>query len=102
MDTGWTLLPSSPPNAVLTVNRPIRNWLLYKVVVQVEAVPIGDRYVRLFIHPYRIYLSGSRSKIPFLKRRIRRQIVHEIDQAFETYGLISVGTDMSRDQVRSR
>lgn len=102
IEAGWELLPSSPPNAISTVNRQIRNWLLYKVVVQVEAVPIGVQYVRLFVHPYRVYPSGSRSKIPFLKRSIRRRVIRDIDRVFEAYGLIAVGTDMSRDEVRSR
>ncbi|MCY3594612.1 MAG: hypothetical protein OXH01_05160 [Bacteroidetes bacterium] len=102
IEAGWELLPSSPPNAVSTVNRPIRNWLLYKVVVQVEAVPIGAQHVRLFVHPYRVYPSGSRSKIPFLKRSIRRRVVRDIDRVFESHGLVAVGTDMSRDEVRSR
>ena len=84
------------------MNRPIRNWLLYKVVVQVEAVPIGAQHVRLFVHPYRVYPSGSRSKIPFLKRSIRRRVVRDIDRVFESHGLVAVGTDMSRDEVRSR
>lgn len=102
IEAGWELLPSSPPNAVSTVNRQIRNWLLYKVVVQVEAVSIGARHVRLFVHPYRVYPSGSRSKIPFFKRSIRRRVIRDIDQVFESHGLTAVGTDMSRDQVRSR
>ena len=102
IEAGWELLPSSPPNTVSTANRQIRSWLLYKVVVQVEAVPIGARHVRLFVHPYRVYPSGSRSKIPFLKRSIRRRVIHDIDRVFESHGLIAIGTDMSRDEVRSR
>ena len=85
IEAGWELLPSSLPNAVSTVNRQIRNWLLYKVVVQVEAVPIGAQPVRLFVHPYRVYPSGSRSKIPFLKRSIRRRVIHDIERVFESH-----------------
>ncbi len=102
MEVGWELLPSPPPNTVSTMHRQIRNWLLYKVVVQVEAVPIGAQHVRLFVHPYRIYPSGARSKIPFLKRSIRRRVIRDIDRVFASYELIAVGTDLSRDKVRSR
>ena len=101
-EAGWELTTAPSPNAVATVDREIRDWLLYKVVVQVEAVPIGTRHVRLFVHPYRVYVTGSRSKIPFLKRGIRRRIIRDIDQAFQSYDLVAVGTDMSRDEVRTR
>jgi len=102
VEAGWELADAPSPNAVATTERTIRDWFLYKIVVQVEVVPIGAQYVRLFVHPYRVYLTGSRSKIPFLKSGIRRRIIHDIDRVFESYNLIAAGTDMSRDQVRSR
>ncbi|MCY4158894.1 MAG: hypothetical protein OXE92_04125 [Bacteroidetes bacterium] len=102
MEAGWELTDSPSPNAVSTVEREIRNWFLYKVVVQVEVVPVGSQHVRLFVHPYRVYVTGFRSKIPFLKPGIRRRIVHDIDRAFESHNLIEIGTDMSRDRIRTR
>ncbi len=101
-ETGWELTSPPSPNAVATAEREIRDWLLYKVVVQVEAVPLGTRHVRLLVHPYRIYITGSRSKIPFLKRGIRQRVVRDIDKAFQARNLTLVGTDMSRDEVRTR
>lgn len=101
-EAGWDLIPSLSPNSIATIDREIRDWGFYKVFVQMEAVPVGRRHVRLFVHPYRVYPNGSRSKIPFLKRRIRRRIINDIDRVFASHGLIAVGTDMSRDQVRTR
>ncbi len=91
---GWELIPSPSPNTISTTYREIRDWLLYKVVVQVEAVPIGARHVRLLVHPYRVYVTGNRSKIPFLKHRIRRNVIHDIDQVFRSYDLIAVEVDV--------
>ncbi|MCY4674296.1 MAG: hypothetical protein OXD43_11145 [Bacteroidetes bacterium] len=102
VEAGWELIPPPAPNAVATAERQIRDWVIYRVVVQVEAVPVGSRHVRLFVHPYRIYATGSRSKIPFLKRSIRRRVIYDIDRVFESYNLVAVGTDISRDRVRRR
>ncbi len=97
IEAGWELLPSPSPNTISTSYREIRDWLLYKVVVQVEAVPIGAKHVRLLVHPYRVYVTGNRSKIPFLKRRIRRRVIHDIDQTFRSYDLIAVEADLPQD-----
>lgn len=102
VEAGWELIPPPAPNVVATADRQIRDWIIYRVAVQVEAVPVGSRHVRLFVHPYRIYATGSRSKIPFLKRSIRRRVIHDIDRVFESRNLVAVGTDMSRDRVRRR
>ena len=102
VEAGWELISPPAPNAVATADRHIRDWIIYRVVVQVEAVPVGSNHVRLFVHPYRIYATGSRSKIPFLKRSIRRRVINEIDRVFESRNLVAVGTDMSRDRVRRR
>lgn len=102
VEAGWELIPPPAPNTVATADRQIRDWIIYRVVVQVEAVPVGSRHVRLFVHPYRIYATGSRSKIPFLKRSIRRRVIHDIDRVFESHNLVAVGTDISRDRVRGR
>ena len=102
LDAGWLLVEGTAPNAVTTGFRTMRNWGLYKVVVQLEAVPVGDMHVRLFVHPYRQYITGSRSKIPFLKGRIRRSVIRDLDVSFSQNDLRAVGTDISRDRVRQR
>ena len=102
LGAGWTLVEGAAPNAVTTGIRQLRNWGLYSVVVQLEAVPVGDMHVRLFVHPYREYVTGSRSKIPFLKGRIRRSVIRELDLSFAQHNLKAVGTDITRDRVRQR
>jgi len=92
-EAGWTVTVSPSDNSVTTANREIRNWLFYKVVVYVETIPISQRHVRLLVHPYRVYITGSRSKIPFLKSGIRRSVTKEITQVFQSYGLTAVDPD---------
>jgi len=101
-EAGWQLADEDLPNAVQTEIRLFRLWGLYRVVAYVEAVPVNDRYVRLFIHPYRYYFTGARSKIPYFKGGLRRGILHDLEAALSEYGLTAVGTDLSRDGVRRR
>ena len=100
--SGWALVEGAAPNAVTTMPRQLRNWGLYRVVVQLEAVPVGGTHVRLFVHPYRVYFTGSRSKIPFLKSSLRRSIIRDLDVSFTQQNLVAVGTDITRDRVRNR
>ena len=51
VEAGWELIPPPAPNVVATADRQIRDWIIYRVAVQVEAVPVGSRHVRLFVHP---------------------------------------------------
>ena len=99
-DAGWTLIDSEMPNVVVGAPRRVRNWGLYRVVASVEAVVMDDGYVRLFIHPYRHYVTGNRSKIPFLKRPLRRGIVLPLKEALEQQDLTARGNDVYRDYRR--
>ena len=78
---GWVITEGPAPNVVATERRQFRDWVIYRVVVELEAVPMGERHVRLFVHPYRIYVTGGRSKIPFLKRSLRRTVLRNLDLA---------------------
>ena len=97
-EAGWESIPASAPNAVATQERKVRTWGLYSVVVSLEAVPVGEGYVRLYLHPYRQYFTGNRSKIPFLKSSLRRSVLKDINEAFESQGLVALGTGVSRDR----
>lgn len=97
-ETGWHTVPPPAPNAITTQERRIRSWGLYRVMVSIEAVPVGRDHVRLFVHPYRHYITGSRSKIAFLKGSIRRAVLRDLEEAFESRGLMAVGTGISRDR----
>ncbi len=99
-EAGWDLAPRGAGNALGTTPRRLRHWGLYSVVVTVEVVPVGTDYVRLFVHPYRHYVTGNRSKIPFLKGSIRRRVLADLDRALEERGLDAIGTSISRDRAR--
>ncbi len=98
LDAGWESVPASAPNAIATQERKVRTWGLYSVVVSLEAVPVGDDYVRLYVHPYRRYFTGNRSKIPFLKSSLRRAVLKDVNEAFQDQGLVALGTGVSRDR----
>ncbi len=87
-DAGWELAEESLPPAIATVPRTHRNWGLYRVTLWVEAVPMGQDHVRLLIHPYREYVWGRRSKMPYLSSGIRRSLVADLDKAFAAHGFV--------------
>ncbi|MDX1740727.1 MAG: hypothetical protein R3178_05510 [Rhodothermales bacterium] len=97
-ETRWTAVPSSAPHVVATDTVTLQRWGLYRVEVSLEVAPIGDRYVRVFVHPYRKYFTGARRKIPYFKRRLRRSILPELARAFEAQGLYAIGSAMERDK----
>ena len=102
IDAGWTIVPSPANNVIATDQRQVRQWGLYSVMVSLEAVDIGGDHVRLLVHPYREYIWGTRSKIPFLNPAIRRSIMRDLDNAMADQSLTAVGTGMSRDRERTR
>lgn len=101
-EAGWESIPASAPNAIATRERKVRTWGLYSVVVSLEAVPVGEGYVRLYVHPYRKYFTGNRSKIPFLKSSLRRTVLKDLNEAFQNQGLVALGTGVSRDRQAAR
>jgi len=88
---GWEQVESQAPNALRTSERILNRRLVYKTVVTLEVVPIGDEYIRVFIHPYRDNLIGGKSKIPYLQSNVRRKILPPLTEAFEEEGLVPVG-----------
>ncbi|MCY4170079.1 MAG: hypothetical protein OXF08_00590 [Bacteroidetes bacterium] len=93
-EAGWSIATSPSDNSVTTADREIQNWLLYRIVVYVEVIPIGPQHIRLLVHPYRVYFTGSRSKIPFLKPGIHRKVIRKINHVFESYNIVEVGRDV--------
>lgn len=88
-DAGWEIVEDSMAPSIATITAPIthRQWGLYRISVFVEAVPMGERHVRLLIHPYREYVWGRKSKLPFLTSSLRRSVVADLNEAFEARGL---------------
>ncbi|MFQ5569456.1 MAG: hypothetical protein ACE5G0_07260 [Rhodothermales bacterium] len=97
-ETGWKTVSASTPNAVSTEERKVSSWVIYRVFVSLEVVPIGDEYVRLYFHPYRKYFTGGRSKIPYLNKSLRRSLLRDLNAAFREQGLIAIGTGIDRDK----
>ncbi len=87
-DAGWSLADASIPPAITTQVRTHRRWGLYRVTVFLEVVPLGREHVRVLIHPYREYVWGGRTKLPYLTSSIRRTMVRELNESFQRHGFI--------------
>ncbi len=98
VEAGWTPVAASAPNVVATETRVFNDWGLYKTEAFLEVAPLGDRYVRVLVHPYRKYITGGRSKIPYMKGGLRRALLPELNRAFEAHGLYLLGTAIDRDR----
>jgi hypothetical protein len=98
VDAGWTLAPAVTPEAVATAPRTVSDVGLYRTEVHLDAVPVGGRYVRVFFHPYRRYLSGGRSKVPYLGAGLRRRLLPPLADALARRGLVAVGLARERDE----
>lgn len=97
-DAGWTVRPSAQANIISTTPRVIDNWILYKVEVSIETIPINDKYLRLFVHPRRRYITGGRTKISFLKDSLREELVPPLTESLSKYGYELAGTPETRDR----
>jgi hypothetical protein len=97
-DAGWTEAAAAAPNAISTEPRQLSNWGLYRVLVSLDVVPVGDRHVRVLFHPVRRYFTGARSKIFYLDGGMRRALLPELNEAFEAQGLYPIGTPRERDE----
>lgn len=98
-DAGWDVVETETPNLIATEEQTMSNWGLYKVRVGLEVAALGDRHVRVFVHPYRDYITGGRSKIPFLKGHLRDQVLKDLAEALKEHGLQPVGTPFEKDRV---
>lgn len=98
---GWSLAPEGPGGALRTEPQTFGNWGLYKLEAALEVTPLGRDHVRVFIHPYRTYVTGGRSKIPYLPKRLRKNLLTRLNEAFEEEGLAVVGTPFERDEEGS-
>lgn len=97
-EAGWEEAPPASSNVVSTEPRQLSDWGLYRVLVSLDVVPIGDHHVRVLFHPVRRYFTGGRSKIPYLSSGLRQALLPELNEAFETQGLYPIGTPRERDE----
>jgi hypothetical protein len=95
---GWTLTDPSTEGFVTTEERVLGERLLYKVVASLDVAFVGDRAVRIYVHPYRRYVTGNRSKLAFLSGGVERDILPDLRRALEERGIVALGTARERDE----
>ena len=95
---GWTEAPPAAPNVLSTEPREFGQWGLYAVLVSLDVVPMSERYVRVQFHPVRRYVTGGRSKIPYLGSGVRQAILPELNAELEARGFHPIGIPRERDE----
>ena len=98
VEAGWTLGEPSADGLVSTEERAFGERLLYRVVASLDVAFVGDRAVRVYIHPYRRYVTGGRSKLGFLSGGMEREILPDLREALEARGIRPLGTARERDE----
>jgi len=96
-DAGWTLDEADAPNVVSTSEATVTHWGLYKVVVSIDVAPVNGTHVRVFVHPYRVYIWGSRSKMPYMSRRIRNFVIPELTETLSDQGILDADVRLADD-----
>lgn len=95
VEAGWTLDESPAPNVISTQEETVAQWGLYKVVVSVDVAPINGRHVRVFVHPYRVYFWGARSKMPYLSRRVRNYVLPDLTETLAKRDIIALDDNLA-------
>lgn len=95
---GWNVSEAVTPNVIAADSRKFREWGIYSIEVDLEVAPVGGNYVRLFVHPYRIYFTGAKRKIPYLRGSLARSVLKDLHEAFAEQGLEHIGTAQTRDR----
>lgn len=98
LEAGWQQVEAQAPNVVSTGTRELRDWGIYSIQVSLDVVPLNDDFVRVYVHPYRHYFTGSRSKLGFLSKGLGRSFLPDLRAAFAAEGLHPVGTHVTRDK----
>jgi hypothetical protein len=99
-EAGWTEAAPAAPNVISTEPRQLSDWGLYRVVVSLDVVPVGEQHVRVLFHPSRRYFTGAQTKIPYLSGGMRGALLPDLNDAFEARGLYPIGTPRERDEER--
>jgi len=93
IEAGWTIASTARPGAIATEERTLRRWGLYRIVVSLEALPLGDKHVRVFIHPYRRFATGGQSKPFAIDRPLRESLLEPVEEALFARGFEAVHAD---------
>lgn len=95
----WPVSEGVTENTVETQARTYRRWGIYNVQVHLEVVPIGGEYVRVMVHPYRVFFTDRSRQIGYLRGSLARSIMNDIQDPFEDQGLKFAGFAQARDQA---
>lgn len=98
VDAGWDTVEVDTPNAITTEEKTLSHWGIYRVTATLEVTPLGQDHVRVFVHPYRRYITGGKGKIPYLTPSLRSKFLHSLNEAFAAQGLVVIGTPIERDE----
>lgn len=101
-EAGWDTVGVNIPNAITTEEKTLSNWGIYKVTATLEVTPLGQDHVRVYVHPYRHYITGGKGKIPYLTPSLRSKFLTSLNQAFRAQGLAAVGTPIERDEESTK
>ena len=100
-EAGWVVTKPAAPHVLSTEAREFGSWGLYRVLVSLDAIPMGDRHVRVHFHPVRRYFTGARSKIPYLGSGLRSALLPDLVDAFEAHGFRPLEIPRERDQKQA-
>lgn len=95
-EAGWEIVDTDLPGVVATDERTLRRWGIYRITVSLEAAPVGERHVRVFVHPFRRFVTGGRSKLFALDRGLREAIFPELDAALAERGFAAISSEVPR------
>ena len=96
--SGWALAAPSVEGFITTEERILGERLLYQVVASLDVAFVGDRAIRVYVQPYRRYVTGGRSKLGFLSGSVEREILSELRDALKDKGIVALGTARERDE----
>lgn len=97
-EAGWAEATPLVAGTVAAAPRSVSDWGLYRTEVALDVTPIGGRYVRVLFHPYRRFITGGRSKLPYLGSGLARRLLTPLNEAFARHGLVALGTPRERDE----
>ncbi|NND71589.1 MAG: hypothetical protein HKN43_08415 [Rhodothermales bacterium] len=97
-DANWQIDSSVDQTLITTESRTFKHWLLYRVEASLQVTEVDGDYVRVLINPYRVYFTGRRSKVPYLKKRLGRSVMRDFQRELDQEGLVAIGTVVERDK----
>lgn len=88
LEAGWELTIGPAKGVIVTQEKKIRDFQVYKILVQLEATMFQSRFVRIYINAYRKYLiSGHKGKIPYMERHVIQEVLRPLEAALKKQGL---------------